>query len=67
MKELFYESFENLFYEQYKKLLAESQMESIFYYVSSLLLCWLIQIWNQHWGNTMLLLLTLILFEIPYF
>ena len=25
------------------------------------------QIWNQHWGNTMLLLLTLILFEIPYF
>lgn len=25
------------------------------------------QVWNQHWGNTMLLLLTLILFEIPYF
>ena len=25
------------------------------------------QVWKPHWGNTMLLLLTLILFEIPYF
>lgn len=25
------------------------------------------QLWNQHWGNALLLLLTLVLFEIPYF
>lgn len=66
MKELFYESFENLFYEQYKT--AGRITNGIYILLRIIVVIMLVdQVWNQHWGNTMLLLLTLILFEIPYF
>ena len=66
MKELFYESFENLFTNSTKT--AGKITNGIYILLRIIVVIMLVdQIWNQHWGNTMLLLLTLILFEIPYF
>ena len=66
MKELFYESLKTFFTNSTKT--AGRITNGIYILLRIIVVIMLVdQVWNQHWGNTMLLLLTLILFEIPYF